>query len=94
MAPSARDVLNTLLSLAYARGASDIHIRPEQKTLTVHFRIDGTLHIQETYPLDLHAPLIARIKILSDLRIDEQFKGHDGRFTFRTHDNTHADVRV
>jgi len=61
--------------------ASDIHIEPTTKKLRVRFRMDGILYSSLFLPLAVHPSIVARIKILSNLRIDETRIPQDGRFT-------------
>lgn len=61
--------------------ASDIHIEPSNDNLRVRFRVDGVLYTSLLLPLKIHNPLVSRIKILSNLRIDEQRIPQDGRFS-------------
>ncbi|MBN1258848.1 Flp pilus assembly complex ATPase component TadA, partial [Candidatus Peregrinibacteria bacterium] len=78
-------VLHTI-SYALHTGSSDVHIEPEEKTVRVRFRIDGVLrHIVE-YPLQIHPAVISRIKIMSNLKIDEQRVPQDGRTQVTTED--------
>lgn len=82
-AGSARSVIalvNAIISDAYIRGASDIHIDKTRSTVQVRLRIDGLLQDSYSLPADCHAELISRIKILAGLRTDEHFVPHDGRF--------------
>ncbi|MBU0727674.1 GspE/PulE family protein, partial [Patescibacteria group bacterium] len=82
------------ISQALHMGASDIHIEPEEKTVRIRFRIDGVLrHIVE-YPTNIHPAVISRIKIMSNLKIDEQRIPQDGRTQVTTEDNRNIDLRV
>ena len=60
--------------------ASDIHIEPFEDRVRVRFRIDGVLATTLTLPKNLHSAIVTRIKILSDLKIDETRLAQDGRF--------------
>ena len=73
-------IVDTLLEHAILRGASDIHIEPREKDVTVRFRVDGILQEAMTLPHEVHAGIIARIKILANLKIDEHRIPQDGRF--------------
>lgn len=66
--------------LAVSKKASDIHIEPGEKNLRVRFRIDGLLRDIIKLPLSIHPAIIARVKILSKLKIDETRIPQDGRF--------------
>jgi type IV pilus assembly protein PilB len=69
-----------LLKQAVHERASDIHIEPEKNKLKVRYRIDGELRVALYLPIEIHAAIISRIKIMSDLKIDETRVPQDGRF--------------
>ena len=73
-------VVDTLLEYAIFEKASDIHIEPQETAVTVRYRIDGILHDVMTLPKMIQPALVARIKVLSDLKIDEHRLPQDGRF--------------
>jgi len=82
------------IMLALEMGASDIHIEPEEKTVRLRLRIDGVLrHIVE-YPSNIHPAVISRVKIMSNLKIDEQRIPQDGRTQVATDDGHEIDLRV
>lgn len=60
--------------------ASDIHIEPQEDKIRVRFRTDGVMHISLFLPKTIHSAIVTRIKILSDLKIDETRVSQDGRF--------------
>lgn len=68
------------ITLAVGKKASDIHIEPGEKNLRVRFRIDGLLSDIIKLPLSIHPAVISRVKILSNLKIDETRIPQDGRF--------------
>ena len=74
-------VVAVILRYAVDGGASDIHIEPIRKELKVRFRIDGILHSSLLLPLKIHPAVVARVKILSNLKIDETRIPQDGRFS-------------
>jgi type IV pilus assembly protein PilB len=78
-APIVKIVASTLKE-AVARQASDIHIEPSRTRLRIRMRIDGELEEVSSIPAELHQAIISRIKVLSDLKIDEQRIPQDGRF--------------
>ncbi|MEK7537830.1 MAG: GspE/PulE family protein [Patescibacteria group bacterium] len=86
-------LVTNLIRLAVINNASDVHIEPEEDKIRVRFRIDGVLREVETHPISLHEPLVARVKVLSNLNIAERRKPQDGRFQMST-DNKQLDVRV
>ncbi len=73
-------VVDTLLEYAIFEKASDIHIEPGEKELTVRYRIDGVLHDVMTLPKVIQPALVARIKVIANLKIDEHRLPQDGRF--------------
>lgn len=86
-------ILDTILDYAACNGASDIHFEVFSKKVIVRFRIDGILRDITELPSIIHSALIARIKILSNLQIDEHRTPQDGRFKFKFQDKE-ASVRV
>ena len=78
-APIIKIVSSTLKS-AVEQGASDVHIEPQKDRLRVRFRLDGSLKEVSTFPIDIHESVIARIKVLTNLKIDETRIPQDGRF--------------
>ncbi len=77
---SAVRIVDTLLRHAVAQNASDIHIEPQDESLVIRYRIDGILHDAMILPKNTASPITARIKVLSNLRIDEKRLPQDGRF--------------
>ncbi len=73
-------VVDTLLEYAIFEGASDIHIEPEEKILSVRYRLDGILRNVMSLPKTLQPGVIARIKVLANLKVDEHRLPQDGRF--------------
>lgn len=90
--PTAK-LVNSLLLDAVNQGASDIHIEPTEKGLRIRFRIDGILHEVEKLPKKFQAPVISRIKIISDMDIAERRVPQDGRIKMIIKGNTY-DFRV
>jgi len=87
------NILNTIIEYAISQRASDIHMERLPKEFLVRFRIDGQLRDIITLPTNVHPAVIARIKILSDLKIDEHRLPQDGRFRYETESHSTA-VRV
>lgn len=77
-------VIDTLLRHAIAQNASDIHIEPQEDTLVIRYRIDGILHDAMILPRTAHSGMVARIKVLSNLRLDEKRLPQDGRFAIES----------
>ncbi len=91
-APIAK-IVNTLLEFAVKSRASDIHIEPEESKTRVRYRIDGILHEKLALPKSIHEALASRIKILSEMKIDEKRIPQDGRFSFKLGEEE-VDLRV
>ncbi len=73
-------IVDSLIDHAILQNASDIHIEPGEKDLTVRYRIDGILHDAMTLDKNAGAGITARIKVLSNLKLDEKRLPQDGRF--------------
>lgn len=86
-------IVATILSYATEGRASDIHIEPLEKTIRVRFRVDGTLGTSLMLPPKVHSAVVARIKILANMRLDEKRKPQDGRFS-ATIEGRQIDFRV
>jgi type IV pilus assembly protein PilB len=86
-------VVAVILKHAVEGGASDIHIEPIGDKLRVRFRLDGVLHSSIILPIKVQPAVVARIKILSNLKIDETRLPQDGRFSIKL-DNKNIDFRV
>ncbi|MEA3452729.1 MAG: GspE/PulE family protein [Patescibacteria group bacterium] len=82
-----------ILKHAVEGQASDIHIEPLKKETRVRFRLDGILHSSLILPTEVHPSIVARIKIISKLKIDETRIPQDGRFSI-TIDGQDIDFRV
>lgn len=79
-------IVDTLIKHAILQGASDIHIEPDEKEVRVRYRIDGILHDAMTLPKQVKDGIIARIKVLSNLKLDEHRVPQDGRFKIEKDD--------
>ncbi len=77
-------IVDTLLRHAITQGASDIHIEPMELEVVVRYRIDGILHDAMTLPKAAGPGITARIKVLSNLKLDEKRLPQDGRFKMET----------
>jgi type IV pilus assembly protein PilB len=86
-------VVAVILRHAVEGRASDIHIEPLEEETRVRFRQDGTLHSSITLPKNIHNAIISRIKVLSNLKIDETRVPQDGRFHTKV-GNKKIDFRV
>ena len=86
-------LVNSLISDAVGKAASDIHIEPYEKQVRVRYRIDGQLHEMMSPPFKMRAAVISRVKIMADLDIAEKRVPQDGRIKIRMH-NKSIDLRV
>src|SRR3989344_8484968 len=77
-------IIDNLLSYAASLRVSHIHIEIFEDGIFVRFRIDGVLHEITRVPKEVHPAIIARIKLLSGLKIDEHQKPQDGRFRYKS----------
>ncbi len=85
--------LNTILEYAINSKASDIHVEPRQHELKIRFRVDGLLQEVMTLPKSTEAALISRIKILSNLKIDEHRMTQDGQAIYM-YEGREVDLRI
>ncbi len=86
-------IVATILRHAFEQRASDIHVEPLVDQTRVRFRIDGVLSTNTTLPGQVHSQVVARIKVLGNMRLDEKRKPQDGRFSARVGGNK-VDFRV
>lgn len=86
-------IVDTLLKHAILQRASDIHIEPTEKEVVVRYRIDGILHDAMILPIVVASGIVARIKVLSNLKLDEHRLPQDGRFKIEDGDYKYS-VRV
>jgi type II secretory ATPase GspE/PulE/Tfp pilus assembly ATPase PilB-like protein len=77
------ETLDLLVAQAVKDRASDIHIEPQGDRLRIRYRIDGILHDMFSFPLNIHGPLLSRVKILSEMDISEQRRPQDGQFSVK-----------
>ena len=86
-------IVDTLLKHAILQRSSDIHIEPMEKEVLVRYRIDGILHDAMILPKQTAPGIVARIKVLSNLKLDEHRLPQDGRFKVETGDYKYS-IRV
>ena len=84
---------NAVIQRAIEDRASDIHVEPQERVLRIRYRIDGVLMEAMTVPKNLQAPLVSRLKIMSDMNIAERRVPQDGRIEVRTSGKEY-DLRV
>ena len=90
--PIARAVELTIRQAVRDR-ASDVHVEPQETHVRIRYRIDGVLHDTMSLPRRVHAPMLSRIKVLSNLNIAERRRPQDGQFSLDVGDRT-VDIRV
>lgn len=86
-------IVSTILRYAIDGRASDIHIEPTPAGVRVRYRVDGELHTSVILPANTHRAIVARIKVLSSIRLDEKRRPQDGRFSAKF-DERQIDFRV
>lgn len=91
-APIAK-IVSTILDYAVTSRASDVHIEPLENKVRVRYRIDGILYDRLSLPKEVQDAVISRIKILSEMKIDEHRIPQDGRFNFKVGENE-VDLRI
>ncbi len=85
-----------MISISYALDlrSSDIHIEPQENQVRIRYRVDGVLREIVEYPMNIHPAVVSRVKIMSNLKIDEQRLPQDGRAEVTTKDGREMDLRV
>ena len=86
-------IIDNILSYAVSLRASDIHIEILESGILIRYRIDGILHEILRVPKEVHPVIVARIKLLGGLKIDEHLKPQDGRFRYKVGPDL-IDIRV
>ncbi|MEK9184662.1 MAG: GspE/PulE family protein [Patescibacteria group bacterium] len=86
-------IVATILRYATEGNASDVHIEAMRDKIRVRFRVDGILNTSLILPMKVHSAVVTRIKILSNMKLDEKRKPQDGRFSARI-DGKKIDFRV
>lgn len=87
-------IVDRLVEEAVSEEASDIHMEPLDSEVLARFRIDGVLHDRMVLPRQMHSSLAARVKVLAELKLDEQRHPQDGRFPFQTKRGEKISLRV
>ena len=83
-------LIDKLLQACVKQGASDIHVEPREDHISVRDRIDGQLRETNKLPKKVLLSLVSRIKILSNLKIDERRAPQDGRFKVAVNSGEYA----
>src|SRR3989338_1281805 len=86
-------IVAVIIRHATEGNASDIHIENTGDRVKVRFRVDGILHTSLFLPIAVYSAVVARIKILANMKLDEKRKPQDGRFSARM-DGHKIDIRV
>ncbi len=86
-------IVATILRYATDGNASDVHIEHMKDKVRVRFRVDGILNTSLVLPTEVHSAVVARIKILSNMKLDEKRKPQDGRFSAKI-EGRKVDFRV
>lgn len=76
--------LDLFIRQAVKDRASDVHFEPEEDKLRVRYRIDGILHDVMSLPINVHQPLVSRVKIMAGMNIAERRRSQDGQISFDT----------
>lgn len=82
--------VNLIIEYAVKAGASDVHIEPREEYVSIRYRVDGVLREANKLPKKVIAALVSRIKILSNLKIDERRAPQDGRFKIQVNGQVYA----
>jgi type IV pilus assembly protein PilB len=86
------NIVNDIIDQAFLKKASDIHIEPNKNEILIRYRIDGTLYTALKLPKSMHKSIVARIKIIANLKIDEYRRPQDGRIEMQNISN--ASLRI
>jgi type II secretory ATPase GspE/PulE/Tfp pilus assembly ATPase PilB-like protein len=89
----ATNVVNAMIGGALAQHASDIHLEATEHAAVIRYRVDGALRVVEQRPMELHAALVSRIKVLAQLDIAVRHVPQDGRIKLKT-GGADIDLRV
>lgn len=87
------DIVDEIFTKAIKKHASDIHFKPSENKLTIYYRVDGVMMLHKEFEKVYHHPIIARIKIISGLKIDEHRLPQDGKSSFAL-EKKEVDLRV
>ena len=79
-------MVDTIIERAVGQNASDIHIEPNSEEVVIRYRVDGLLAHVVTLPTELLAPLITRLKLMANVKIDEYRLPQEGRFSYTYND--------
>jgi type IV pilus assembly protein PilB len=85
--------VNQILATAVEKGASDVHIGPDETSLHLRYRVDGELVSQQGPALSAHAGLVQRLKVMANLDLTQSRRPQDGKFRFNHHGRA-VDIRL
>lgn len=88
------NLIDELIKEAYNLRASDIHIDPLEDLVRIRLRIDGILNDYYFFPKEIYPEILSRIKIISNLRIDEHYSAQDGRLRIKVSEYEIIDIRI
>src|SRR5689334_20314491 len=74
-------VIDQCFEVAFQQRASDVHIEPQNDKVVIRLRIDGRLKVWRELPMELHAQLLSRLKVMAGLDISDKRRPQDGRFS-------------
>lgn len=86
-------MVNMLIQQAHGKGASDIHVEPSERNLTIRYRVNGDLIIHTTLKMTVHNPIITRLKIMGGMNIAEKRLPQDGKCRFKK-SGLNIDLRI
>ncbi len=86
-------IVDNIISYALSLRASDIHIEVLETNIMVRYRIDGILHEMFKVPKEVYPAIVARVKLLGGMKIDEHYKPQDGRFRYKISEDV-VDLRI
>jgi len=81
------ELVNLIIGYAIAEEASDVHVEPSRNESIIRFRVDGILHQVLSLPKDIHTAVVARFKIMANLKIDDYRHPQDGRIELERYTN-------
>jgi type IV pilus assembly protein PilB len=90
----APEIITEIFNDAIELRASDIHFEPQERMVMVRFRVDGVMHVAGKLPKEYYEGVVNRIKIASNMKIDEHFAAQDGAIRYETPNGTTIDLRV
>ena len=85
--------VNQIIAQGIDLGASDIHINPDEHTLHLRYRVDGTLRVSQGPAISAHPGLVQRLKVMANLDLTQSRRPQDGKFRF-THGGRSVDIRL